>query len=262
MAYIPKGYYLKARVTQESAIAHAPPHVREVWDYLLSETNHSAIKYNGYSIERGQLFRSTEDIRKALYWMVGWRKMTYKKHECENAMKWLKKAEMITTKKAPRGTVITVVKYNTYQNPENYESRNDNSMKANVLPIPSRPINKNVRMEETKGDSIFLTSSRFPYLQSKPFCKELEEYYKSRKKPTPRAKELILIKLHDHDLTVAIEMLKQSIENGWTGIFEIDKKKKPVSSKPIVSQEEIAKAQKAMSGHMVAIDYGSDNERL
>ena len=33
------GYYIKARKIQESEIAHAPPHVREIWDWLLWDAN-------------------------------------------------------------------------------------------------------------------------------------------------------------------------------------------------------------------------------
>jgi len=39
------GYYIKARVIKHKKIAHAAPHVREIWDYCLREANHKTRKY-------------------------------------------------------------------------------------------------------------------------------------------------------------------------------------------------------------------------
>ncbi len=54
--------------------------------------------------------------------MVGWRKIRYSKWDCERALKVLKKATMITTRKTTKGMVVTVCNYDFYQNPKNYES--------------------------------------------------------------------------------------------------------------------------------------------
>ena len=118
MDNIQGGYYIKARCIQESEISKAPPHVREIWDWLLMQANHSDSKV----CKRGQCIRSYKDIQEGLSWYVGFRKETYKKHHCEKAMKWLKKADMIATEKTTRGIIITVINYDTYQNPKNYES--------------------------------------------------------------------------------------------------------------------------------------------
>ena len=119
------GYYLKARCIEESEIAHAPPHVREIWDYLLRTVNYKDKKTNGIIIKRGQTMRSYSDIQEALSWKAGWRKMTYSKNDCETAMNWLKKHTMIHTQKTTRGMIITVLNYDEYQNPENYENDNE-----------------------------------------------------------------------------------------------------------------------------------------
>ena len=39
------GYYIKARQIQQSKIAYAPPYVREIWDWLLMQANHTDVKY-------------------------------------------------------------------------------------------------------------------------------------------------------------------------------------------------------------------------
>lgn len=132
------GYYLKARKIKDSAIAKAPPHVREIWDYLMRE----AFYRDGRELKRGQLLKSYQDIREDLAWYVGWRKCMYSKHQCEISMKWLKKATMITTRKTTRGLIITICNFDYYQTPENYESHNETYRKATRKPQTSDTIDK------------------------------------------------------------------------------------------------------------------------
>jgi hypothetical protein len=116
-AMITGGYVLQPRIIKNSEIAHAPPHVREIWFYLIREANH---KTNNVC-KRGELIRSYRDIQEALHWYVGWRKEKYKKHQCEIAMKWLTKRHMVATRKTTRGLRIKILQYNKYQDPKNYE---------------------------------------------------------------------------------------------------------------------------------------------
>lgn len=145
---IPGGYYIKARKIQDSEIATAPPHVREIWDWLLKEVNHADVKKNGKIIERGQCIRSYKDIREGLKWFIGYRKMTYKAHQIETAMKWLTKRDMITTTKTTRGMLITVCNYDNYQDPSNYENHTVSHNKTTIKPQSNHTINKNGKNEE------------------------------------------------------------------------------------------------------------------
>lgn len=140
------GYYIKARRIQESEIAHAPPHVREIWDWLLLQANH---KDNG-KFKRGQCLRSYRDIQEGLHWMVGWRKMTYSKWDCEEAMKKLRSLGNITTRKTTRGLIIQIVKYDYYQNPSNYEHHNGDHNEHHNAPQSRHTINKNEKNEKKK----------------------------------------------------------------------------------------------------------------
>ncbi len=63
MAKIDGGYYIKARCIQNSEIAIMPPYIREIWDWLLKEANHTDGKSNGSNIKRGQLVRTFRDIQ-------------------------------------------------------------------------------------------------------------------------------------------------------------------------------------------------------
>jgi hypothetical protein len=140
---IEKGYYIKARCVKDSKISIAPPYIREIWDWILREANHKDTISSGRKIHRGELVRSFKDIQEDLKWMVGYRKETYKKWQCENAMRVLTREEMITTKKTTRGMLIKVVNYDTYQDPKNYENNNENSTRATREQQRTDTINKN-----------------------------------------------------------------------------------------------------------------------
>jgi uncharacterized phage protein (TIGR02220 family) len=137
------GYYIKARCIDKSAIAKAPPHVREIWDYLLRKAYHKDVIISGQTFKRGSLLTSYKAIIEDLSWYVGWRVEKYTKHHCEIAMKWLKKADMITTMKTTRGFIVNLVNYDFYQDPKNYENHNENAAKATRKPQTTDTIYKN-----------------------------------------------------------------------------------------------------------------------
>lgn len=142
------GYYIKARCIQDSEISKAPPYIREIWDWILKECNHKDTNI----CKRGQTIRSFNDIIEGLSWYVGWRKNTYKKDHCEKAMKWLKKATMIDTTKTTRGMLITVLNYDKYQDPKNYESDNEDNSKATGEQQNLHTINKNDKNEKNDNN--------------------------------------------------------------------------------------------------------------
>ena len=148
------GYYIKARCIQDSEIARMPPYVREIWDWLLKEANHTEKKVDGVIIKRGQLIRSFKDIQKGLFWKVGYRKMSYKKWHCEKSMKFLREKAMIVTTKTTRGMFITICNYNYYQNPTNYESNNKATTRATVQKQLADTINKNDKNDKNKKRKI------------------------------------------------------------------------------------------------------------
>jgi len=125
---IPGGYYIKARKIQHSKIAHAPPYIREIWDWLLRNAHHT----NG-SLKRGQCLCSYKQIQEDLCWYVGYRKEKYSKWQCENAIKWLRERAMITTTRTTRGLIVQVVNYDFYQDPKNYEITTRATMKATAI---------------------------------------------------------------------------------------------------------------------------------
>lgn len=195
MGKIKGGYYIKARCIQDSEISIMPPYVREIWDWLLKEANHSDNKSNGSIIKRGQLVRTFKDIQEGLKWWVGWRKMTYKKWHCENAMKLLMKADMITTMKTTRGMLITICNYSFYQDPKNYESNKRTTARATDPKQTTDTINKNdknVKNDKKKRErapAVFLSEEEYQKLVTelsesvaKEYIKDLSLYIQSKGK--------------------------------------------------------------------------------
>ena len=132
------GYILKARCIEKSAIAHAPPHAREVFDYFLR----TAFWKDGEKLKRGQLHTCYRDIQNDLCWYIGNRPMRYEKHHIETAVKLLKKAGAITAVKATRGMLVTVCNYERFQTPENYENHTETDLK------PTRDLQESPTIDE------------------------------------------------------------------------------------------------------------------
>lgn len=145
------GYYLKARQINNSLIAHAPPHVREIWDWLIKSAQHKPYKASNKIIGRGQVLTTYEEIANGLYWMIGFVKKTYKKHHIDFSMRWLRKEQMITTQKTTRGFIISICKYGYYQDPTNYDYDYQTEMITTPLRQGTDTINKNVKNDKKEN---------------------------------------------------------------------------------------------------------------
>ena len=110
----------------ESDIAHASPVTREVFDHLLIKANFADSK----KFKRGQWFGTFEHIAEGLHWYEGFRKTKYSTKQIRSAIDFLKDREMIRTRKSFRGLVITISKYNDYQDPSNYTNTGNSMVDA------------------------------------------------------------------------------------------------------------------------------------
>ena len=159
--FIPGGYVLGPR---QNPVEHASPAARETYEWLVKQANHMPAQVGGKAIMRGQCIRSYQDIQEGLSWYAGYAKKTYSKSQIEAAMKSLKKAGLLTTKKTTRGIVITIVHYCHYQNPANYESHTEATRK----PQRDRSIynNSKHKTEETNTGGCHLGAPQPPYLSN------------------------------------------------------------------------------------------------
>lgn len=141
------GYILISRKIVESKIWDKPPLYLKLWMWLLCNAQYT--EYKG--LRRGQLWTTYDDIREALSWHVGSRKETPTKNEIYRILNFLRNPERdgerdaerdderdrkqcverdgkqgverdgIITTKGTRGILVTICKYNDYQDPKTYE---------------------------------------------------------------------------------------------------------------------------------------------
>jgi len=143
------GYYLKARCIEQSDIAHAPPHAREIFDYFLRK----AFWQDGDKLQRGQLLTSYKAIQDDLRWYVGNRPERYKRHQIETAVKLLTKAGAVTTARTTRGMIVTGCNYERFQTPDSYENHSESFVKPTREPRESHTIDEEGRIKEGKNTS-------------------------------------------------------------------------------------------------------------
>lgn len=178
MPKIKGGYILQPRAIDQSSIAKSPPHVREIWMYILRRANHADCPEQ--RLRRGQLRTSYREILADLSWTVGYRKESYKKTQCEIAMRVLTREGMITTAKSTRGMVITVCKYDYYQNPNHYvvdkvvDNEVDNEI-DNESTGNTRRIKKN---KEVKNNTPIFSKEKTIATPVKILHVDVEEVYK------------------------------------------------------------------------------------
>jgi len=148
------GYLLKARCIQNGKIANQPPYMREIWDWLLRNANFSTSRWNGFNIERGQLWTTYQIIRNGLKWHIGWRTEYYTANQVKKAMKFLRDEGMIETKKVPGGVLVTIINYGKYQDPKNYESTaNKLDENSNGEPTENQSRSSNIRKKEYEQEN-------------------------------------------------------------------------------------------------------------
>lgn len=138
-AQIPGGYILLSRKLINSSIMNKPPLYLKVWLWLLLEAQHS--EYRG--LKRGQVFVNIPDLVKAMSYKVGYRTESPTKRQIQCVLDWLRNPDdgnangtmnepMIVTTKVTRGLLVTIVKYDYYQDSENYERSNESNNDSNT----------------------------------------------------------------------------------------------------------------------------------
>jgi hypothetical protein len=146
------GYILQPRIIKSSEVAHMSPCTREVWYLLLRE----AMFENFGNLKRGQVFITINDIRDGLHWYVGYRKETYSRRSVEGSLKVLRDGGMIVTMKVTHGMIVTICKYDYYQDKKNYEGNSEGGTKVTAkverMKKSEPDNNKNYKEEELEEE--------------------------------------------------------------------------------------------------------------
>lgn len=115
------GYILLARKTLESEIMDKPPLYFKLWGWMLLQAKFKPQK----GLERGQFKTSIKEMQAAMAHLVGYRKVTPTTKQIRGIYESLTKGSMIGTTKVTGGLIITILKYDEYQDYKNYEGHDE-----------------------------------------------------------------------------------------------------------------------------------------
>lgn len=243
------GYILLSRKLIESEIWYKPPMYLKVWVYLLSKAQHKDYK----NLKRGQLFTTIDEIRNECSYTVGWRKEIPSKKQIYSILAWLKSPygknlrypyarndeadkndSMIVTTKGTHGILITILNFNDYQDPKNYEGNYAGNKKKRAKGTAQGEVREQYKQEckECKECSYYYSRAYIDvadlyneYFECHPLDKEIEEL-------TPH----ILCWYENNPQEEAFEVLKEAFAaavkagamnlNYLIGFFRILQKKK------------------------------------
>lgn len=184
--------------------------------HLLMKANHKDSKWQGQLIKRGQLVTGRKTLSVEL-------KMS--ERSIRTAFDHLIKTKELTSKATNRNTLVTLMNYDSYQS--------DVIRTTNQLPSIDQLLTTNKNVKNVKKINILrLGIENFEETIWLDFVK----HRKTIKKPlTDQSANMALNKLSDfHSKKIdVVQTINNSIEQGWSGLFEPKKQFKSNSVTPI-----------------------------
>lgn len=218
------GYILQPRAIDESDVSKFSPHIREIWLYLLRKAEYKDTVISGTKVKRGQVLTSYSDISEDLAWYVGFRKGVYNLDEIGSAMKTLRRTAMITTARTARKVLITICKYEYYQDPDNYDNRDDNrSDNRNDNRSDNRTITKELKKERIEDTNVSIKSNNKVVSTNIDFDK-LVDFFNSEtkgvfgnvRKPISKKRErLVSARIKEHGKDAFVEVIKKAMRSNF-----------------------------------------------
>lgn len=204
------------------------PEMVQLWLYLLLKANHREREWQGRTIRHGQLFAGRQKIQAE----TGLSEQTVR-----TCLRRLRETGEITTEPTRQGTLITIVKWDKFQDYDGYINLPPNHQ-ANQQPTNSQPTgnqqlttNKNVKNEKNEKNekNIYKKTYRAlvdEYTEDADLRAALDAFVEMRKAMkgfTVRALELALKKLDElaQDDRAKTAIVNQSVERSWKGFFPL-----------------------------------------
>jgi hypothetical protein len=122
------GYILLARKMLESEIMDKPPLYFKLWGWMLLQAKFKPQK----GLARGQFKTSIKEMQTAMAHLVGYRKVTPTAKQIRGVYESLTKGHMIDTMKVTGGLIVTILKYDEYQDYRNYEGHDEGAHEGKV----------------------------------------------------------------------------------------------------------------------------------
>lgn len=204
--------------------------VARVFIHILLTANYKAKRWHGIQIERGQRVISISGLAEETGLTV---------QQTRTALDKLIATGELTKSATSRYTLITVENYNKFQ-----DVKTDNNKPSNMQPNKQatnkqQTNNNNIRNKESKeGKELKNTTPLTPQGEMETIVNQLPlelrstvhdfiDHRKKMRKPlTVKALKMMLKKLNElssGDSRTSIEILEQSIINGWAGVFPLPK---------------------------------------
>lgn len=193
--------------------------------HMLLMANWKDGNFRGHFIPRGSLPSSVSKLSK---------QTKLSDQEVKTAIKHLKKSGEITSKSTNKFTIYTINNYNLYQS-ANKQSNKEETNKEQTIVQQSTTIEEGKKERKEEGKNIKKRSTKVlpeKYSESEPLNNAILAFIAHRKSIKAPISE------HALDLTLKrldkiaeseqekIDILNQSIMNGWKGIFELKEKTK------------------------------------
>ncbi|MCR4284971.1 MAG: hypothetical protein NUV97_02905 [archaeon] len=147
------GATIWARQTIDSEIFFwKPDKWFKMWFYIVNRVNHKDNKL----FERGSAYIEYGEIALKTGATYG---------QIQSFIRWAKKMQMLSTHKSTRGNIITVCKYNVFQDFDNYVIQAPVKAKSKHNPSTIHAINKNDKNDKNDNISIVAKSDDWDFLE-------------------------------------------------------------------------------------------------
>lgn len=215
-----------------------------VWVYLLLNATHESypalFKGKKVSLEPGQLITGRKSISS---------KLSVSESKTKRILIELESDQQIDRQRSNQNSLITILNWDKYQD---VDQRNGQQV-TSQRPASDQPVttNKNVKNDKNVKEDIY---SAIPVELHEPVKRFLEHRKKIKKAMSEHAVELMVKKLADlskGDIKTSIQILEQSILNGWSGVFPLkaDRKEQPKEDPYIkIMREEMQNEQNRING--------------
>ena len=193
-----------------------------VFMHLLLTANYKDCNYKGVEVKRGQVATSRKEIAKAL---------RMSEQNVRTSLSHLKSTNEITSKSTNKLTIITLCKYDSWQDLTSETNQQTNRKLTVNQPAIEEESNKYNNNNKEKEDTIISSKKKYS-LDLSIVAPEMREAvdlwlaYKKEKgqtyKPTGfKTFYNNLIKLSDNNPMLAMRIVEKSMQNNYAGIFAL-----------------------------------------
>ena len=169
MTQIKGGFYIIARKIKYSPIwQRKPSWWLKVWLYLIGHVNHKDRMF-----PRGTNFTSLRSIWEECCLLQNEGIKDFK--NVDNVIRWLKKENLITTRKTTRGFHVTLCNYDYYQNAANYTNDTTDDTRNDIETISERHANDTINKNDNNDKKLKNNQPDKPAQFSKEFTEKAEK---------------------------------------------------------------------------------------